>query len=80
MAIARAKHPAPFRTRQLSAEALMVLRLKAWESKSPPNLIKPKVYLSIRSKLTKLLDFCTEISFLDYLDLPSKDLLFTDGF
>jgi hypothetical protein len=38
------------------------------------------VYLSIRSKLTKLLDTCTKISLLDYLDLPPKDLLFTDGF
>ena len=45
VAIARAKHPAPFRTRSLSAEALMVLRLKAWESKSLPNLINPKISL-----------------------------------
>ena len=28
--------PNPFRTRSLSPPALMVLRLKAWESKSPP--------------------------------------------
>ena len=45
--IARAKHPIPSRTRQLSAAALMVLRLKAWESKSLPNLIRNAV-LSIR--------------------------------
>ena len=38
--IARAKHPAPFRTRPLSAAAPMVLRLKTWESKSPPDLVK----------------------------------------
>ena len=38
--IARAKHPIPSRTRPLSAAALMVLRLKTWESKSLPNLIK----------------------------------------
>ncbi len=38
MAIARAKHPIPSRTRQLSAVAPMVLRLKTWESRSPPNL------------------------------------------
>ena len=45
--IARAKHPAPFRTRQLSAVAPMVLRLKAWESRSSPNLVKLlSVYLS----------------------------------
>ena len=40
VAIARAKHPIPFRTRPLSAVALMVLRLKTWESKSPPDLVK----------------------------------------
>ena len=45
--IARAKHPIPSRTRQLSAAALMVLRLKAWESKSLPNLIRSTGYLSI---------------------------------
>ena len=33
------KHPDPFRTRPLSTVALMVLHLKVWESKSPPNLI-----------------------------------------
>jgi hypothetical protein len=38
VAIARAKHPIPSRTRQLSAVAPMVLRLKTWESRSPPNL------------------------------------------
>ena len=37
--IAQAKHPVPSRTRQLSAVAPMVLRLKAWESRSPPNLV-----------------------------------------
>jgi hypothetical protein len=47
VAIARAKHPAPFRTRPLSAVALMVLRLKAWESKSPPNLIKTHQKISL---------------------------------
>ena len=36
--IARAKHPIPSRTRPLSAAAPMVLRLKTWESRSPPNL------------------------------------------
>ena len=43
--IARAKHPIPSRTRPLSAVAPMVLRLKTWESRSPPNLkrdISPK--------------------------------------
>ena len=39
--IAQAKHPAPFRTRPLSAVAPMVLHPKVWESRSPPNLIKP---------------------------------------
>ena len=47
--IARAKHPAPFRTRPLSAVAPMVLRLKTWESRSPPNLVKCKC-LSKRTK------------------------------
>ena len=37
--IAPAKHPIPSRTRPLSAVALMVLRLKTWESKSSPNLV-----------------------------------------
>ena len=36
--IARAKHPIPSRTRPLSAVAPMVLRLKTWESRSPPDL------------------------------------------
>lgn len=31
-------HPIPSRTRSLKSPALMVLRLKAWESKSPPGL------------------------------------------
>ena len=39
--IAQVKHPIPSRTRQLSTVAPMVLRLKAWESRSPPNLVKP---------------------------------------
>ena len=39
--IAQAKHPAPSRTWQLSAVAPMVLRLKTWESRSLPNLVKP---------------------------------------
>ena len=37
--MARVKHPIPFRTRWLSTVAPMVLRLKAWESRSPPDLI-----------------------------------------
>ena len=49
--IARAKHPIPSRTRQLSAAALMVLRLKAWESKSLPNLISKTRYLSLSMHL-----------------------------
>ena len=43
--IARAKHPIPSRTRPLSAVAPMVLRLKTWESRSPPNL-KRDIYLT----------------------------------
>ena len=39
VAIAHAKHPIPSRTRPLSAAAPMVLRLKAWESRSPPSLM-----------------------------------------
>lgn len=38
--IAQVKHPVPSRTRKLSTVAPMVLRLKAWESRSPPNLEK----------------------------------------
>ena len=40
MIIAQVKHPAPSRTWQLSTVAPMVLRLKAWESRSSPNLTK----------------------------------------
>ena len=47
--IAQVKHPVPSRTRKLSTAAAMVLRLKAWESSSPPNLVKSK-HLSKRSK------------------------------
>ena len=36
--IAGSLHPIPSRTRSLKSPALMVLRLKAWESKSPPGL------------------------------------------
>ena len=46
MVIARAIHPIPFRTRPLSAVAPMVLRLKTWESRSPPNLERNRTYLS----------------------------------
>ena len=44
--IAQAKHPDPSRTRPLSAVAPMVLRLKAWESRSLPNLERVLLYLS----------------------------------
>ena len=39
VAIARVKHPVPSRTRPLSTEALMVLHLKVWKSKSLPGLL-----------------------------------------
>ena len=38
--IALAKHPIPSRTRPLRANTPMVLRLKTWESRSPPNLAR----------------------------------------
>ena len=37
VATARGKHPIPSRTRPLSPVAPMVLRLKTWESRSPPD-------------------------------------------
>ena len=40
--IARGKHPVPSRTRPLSPVAPMVLRLKTWESRSPPDQIALK--------------------------------------
>ena len=43
--IARVKHPIPSRTRQLSTAAPMVLRPKAWESRSSPSLEKSSVSL-----------------------------------
>ena len=46
VAIAGVKHPIPSRTRPLSAPALMVLRLKTWESKSPPDLERSIPFLS----------------------------------
>ena len=39
VATARGKHPIPSRTRPLSPVAPMVLRLKTWESRSPPDQI-----------------------------------------
>ena len=46
MVIARVKHPIPSRTRQLSTVAPMVLRLKAWESRSLPDLKRAKTVAS----------------------------------
>ena len=43
VAIATAKHPIPSRTRPLRAVTPMVLRLKTWESRSPPNLTKNNI-------------------------------------
>ena len=45
--IARVNHPAPSRTRQLSTVAPMVLRLKAWESRSSPNLVNYSYAVSL---------------------------------
>jgi hypothetical protein len=36
VALARGSHPVPSRTRKLSPSAPMVLRLRPWESRSPP--------------------------------------------
>ena len=47
--IAQAKHPVPSRTRPLSAVAPMVLRLKTWESRSPPNLKRPPQNVSLNT-------------------------------
>ena len=43
--IAKVSHPIPFRTRPLNPFALMVLRLKARESKSSPDLLTISVML-----------------------------------
>ena len=45
--IAQVKHPVPSRTRQLSTAAPMVLRLKAWESRSLPNLKSSLICISL---------------------------------
>ena len=50
VALARAKHPIPSRTRPLSAAAPMVLRPKTRESRSPPNL--SNTLLSLRTSHT----------------------------
>ena len=52
VAIARAKHPIPSRSRKLSAAAAMVLRLKTWESSSPPNLTRNTKPLKTTHKKT----------------------------
>ena len=44
VATARGKHPIPSRTRKLRPVAPMVLRLKPWESRSPPD---PQIALKI---------------------------------
>ena len=49
--IARAKHPIPSRTRQLSAVAPMVLRLKTWESRSPPVLVRSDTLIRYQLKI-----------------------------
>jgi hypothetical protein len=48
--IALAKLPIPSRTRPISAITPMVLRLKTWESRSPPNLTSDR-NLSIRGSV-----------------------------
>jgi len=53
VAIARAKHPIPSRTRKLSAVAPMVLRLKTWESRSPPNLKRNTALSTINTHQTQ---------------------------
>lgn len=50
VAIARAKHPIPSRSRKLSAAAAMVLRLKTWESSSPPNLTRNTQKISLNDQ------------------------------
>ena len=49
--IARAKHPVPSRTRPLSAVAPMVLRLKTWESRSPPVLVRSDTLIRYQLKI-----------------------------
>ena len=46
--IAKVSHPIPFRTRPLNPLALMVLRLKARESKSLPDLLTAQPFKSSR--------------------------------
>lgn len=48
--IALAKHPIPSRTRPLRANTPMVLRLKTWESRSPPNLERSQVLSNTMKK------------------------------
>ena len=43
--IAKVSHPIPFRTRTLNPLALMVLRLKARESKSLPDLLNTSLLI-----------------------------------
>ncbi len=50
--IAIAKLPIPSRTRPISATTPMVLRLKTWESRSPPNLISDNNLSNTISKRT----------------------------
>ena len=47
---AQGKHPIPSRTRPLSPAAPMVLRLKSWESRSPPDPSTNPILVSPRCK------------------------------
>ena len=74
--IAKVSHPIPFRTRSLNPLALMVLRLKARESKSLPdlpNIPLPCLCLLYISPLSKIRDFC-------YKTKQSIAFLFMDCF
>ena len=54
MVIAPAKLPIPSRTRPIRAGTPMVLRLKTWESRSPPNLERTLTLKTIPNKYTPI--------------------------
>ena len=83
--IAKVSHPIPFRTRPLNPFALMVLRLKARESKSSPDLLTilivaqkslPCLCLLMKNAVIHLLSqhfFCLKTRIIAHLEQKSKN-------
>ena len=75
--IAKVSHPIPFRTRPLNPLALMVLRLKARESKSSPDL--PNISVSLVYVCYMCCTHCLAMGVPFYYMLYSPNTQFTWG-